>query len=794
MKLPYNWIKEYTNIDADVDSYVKNMIMTGTAIDGYSKAAPFTNVVVGKVLSCVDHENSDHLHVCMVDVGSETLQIVCGAPNVKSDIFVAVALVGAELPGGIKIKKGKLRGVDSYGMLCSSTELEIPNYLYPSVGEAGILVFNEEYPLGSDVANILHLNDEILEFDILANRPDCLSVMGIAIESAAVLDKKFTSPKNDVHVCSENINDFVSVEIKSNACPRYMARMIKNVKIAASPIWLRAYLHKAGIRSINNIVDITNFVMLETGHPMHAFDYDKLRGKKIIVRNASEGEKLTTLDEKVHTLNSNDLTICDAEGATGLAGIMGGFESEIDENTKRVVFECAVFDKGITRKTSRRLGIRTESSGRFEKGVCEHTVPYAINRACHLVNQLNAGDVLSGTIDIYNKKSEIFPIITSIDYINKRSGVNVPLEKAINILERLGFTCANSNGTITVVPPKHRQDIEQEADICEEVLRLYGFDHIPSTPLRGVTTQGLINKNMAFRNMISEFLTGYGFSEAMHYSFISLKMLEKLQIDKDDIRMQPIAILNPLGEDSAYMRTTLIPSLLQTAALNLNRGNNNLRLFESSNVFYKSPQSSEGLPYEENSIAMICYGDKEDFYSIRVVCEAILEKLEIKYSIQREDESYLHPGRSAALIHDEKKLIKIGQLHPSVAESFGIDKNVFIAEINIPLLMQCSEELQSIKDLPKYPAVTRDIAEVFTEDTLIGPVMDEIKKISGKLLEDISVFDVYRGKPIDKGFKSVAFSFIFRSPDKTLSDDEIQELMNKIISTLKEKYDANIRE
>lgn len=794
MKLPFNWIKQYTDIDVDIDTYIKNMIMTGTAIDGYSSAASFTNVVVGKVISCVNHENSDHLHVCNVDVGKEILQIVCGAPNVKEGILVPVALVGAELPGGFKIKKGKLRGVESYGMICSGPELEVPTYLYPSVGDEGILIFNEDYPLGTDVAEILQLNDSVLEFDILANRPDCLSVMGIVQESAAVHNKNFKLPNNKVSTIENNINDFVSVEIKSEACPRYMARMIDNIKIADSPQWLKSNLHKAGIRSINNIVDITNYVMLETGHPMHAFDYDKLRGKKIIVQNAKNDDKLKTLDEKEYTLQSSDLTINDAEGATGLAGIMGGFESEIDENTKRVVFECAVFDKGVTRRTSRRLGIRTESSGRFEKGVCQHTVEYAINRACHLVNELNAGDVLKGSIDIYNKKSESAPITTTIEYIKKRSGVDIPTDKAINILERLGFTCANTNNTISVIPPKFRQDIEQEADICEEVLRLYGFDKIPSTPLRGVTTQGLINDNMAFRNYISTLLTGFGYSEAIHYSFTSKKMLDKMQLDEKDIRMNPIAIKNPLGEDSAFMRTSLIPSLLQTASLNLNRGNSSIKLFESSKVFLQKLNNEEELPNEEQRIAMICYGDSQDFYSIRTICEAILQKLDINYSINRAFESYLHPGRAASLICDDKAVITLGQLHPDVAESFNINVNVYIAEINIPLLMNCNTELKPVTDLPKFPAVSRDLAVVFTEDTLIGPVMDELKKIAGKLLESISVFDVYRGKPIEQGYKSVAFSFVFRSAEKTLSDEEIQKLMTKIISTLSEKYNAKIRE
>jgi len=795
MKLPFNWIKAYSAIDTDIESYTRQMIMTGTAVEGYEPAAAFSNVVVGKVLSVKDHENSDHLHVCSVDVGNEVLQIVCGAPNVREDILVPVAKIGALMPDGFTIKKGKLRGVESNGMICSGPELGIPTYLYPSVGDEGILIFHEDYELGSDVSKIFGLDDYIIDYDILANRPDLLSVFGIAHESSAVLGSTFQKPKLLIRESPENIHDFLSVSVHApQACPRYLARVIRNVRIAPSPLWLRSYLHKAGVRSINNIVDITNFVMLETGHPMHAFDLDKMRGSRIEVKFANDGDKLTTLDEKVHTLKSSDLCICDGEGATGLAGIMGGYESEIDDTTKNVAFECAVFDKTITRRTARALGIRTESSGRFEKGVSAATALYAINRACHLVNELDCGDVAKGIIDIYPEPQADKSITTSIDYIQKRTGVQISLQDAKQILERLGFTCAGVNSTLTVVAPEFRQDIEQEADICEEVLRLYGYQHIPSTALRGATTQGGINPAMAFRNKVASILHGFHYMETMHYSFIGEKLLSKLGLDRTNPRMEPIAIMNPLGEDSAYMRTSLLPQMLECAALNLNRGSEAARLYEISKVFFKQPSTQEGLPYEQPQLCLAAYGEQEDFYTLRVVCEAILLQLNIAYEIHRSGDSYYHPGRSAQLISNSEILMSIGEVHPDVLERFEIDKKIYAAEINIEALQKLAKEVTDVKELPKFPSVRRDLSVVLPEAVDLGPVLHDVKAVCSKILESASIFDIYRGIPVPEDHKSVAFAFVFRSAEKTLTDEEVQKQMEKILKTLREKYEGNIRE
>ncbi|NMD38159.1 MAG: phenylalanine--tRNA ligase subunit beta, partial [Christensenellaceae bacterium] len=724
------------------------------------------------------------------------LQIVCGAPNVRENILVPVALVGAELPGGFKIKKGKLRGVESFGMICSGPELDIPTYLYPSVGDEGILIFNEDYPVGTDVNKIFMLDDIIFDFDILANRPDLLSILGIARESAAVFDLKFNMPRINVNEIDEKIDNFVSVEvIDGDACPRYAARVIKNVKIAPSPLWLRAYLHKSGIRSINNIVDITNYIMLETGHPMHAFDLDKVKGKKITVRYAKEGEKLTTLDGKIHGLRTSDLMICDEGGATGLAGIMGGFESEIDENTKNVVFECACFDRSIVRKSSRALGIRTESSGRFEKGVSAASIPFAINRACQLVNMLEAGNVVSGMIDIYTELPKVKTVVCSVKNISKRTGVNIPAVDMINILNKLGFTTSLTSDTLSVNVPLFRLDVEIEADICEEVLRLYGYEHIPATPLRGSTTQGGISPLMAFKNKVASVIKAYGFMETMRYSFISRKSLEKLGLNNDDIRLQPLELMNPLGEDTAIMRTSLVPDMLQTISLNINHGNLSGRFFENAKIFLAEPKDDEGLPFETNSLCLGMYGEEDiDFYSLRQVIESLMFELGIDYTISKGADNYYHVGRSAKLVQGENTLATLGEITPDVSEAFEISKRVYIAELNIDLLQSLAKRTGAVNDLPKYPSVHRDLSIVFEEQTQIGDVMQSMQIAGGKLLENVFMFDVYRGAPVPPQHKSVAFSIVFRSSEKTLSDDDIQKHMNNILKTIEEKYNGKIRQ
>lgn len=788
------WLKTYADIPVSPEAYENRMVMTGTGVEGVEPLSEIENVVVGRVLACRDHENSDHLHVCTVDVGEEEpLQIVCGAPNVKEGILVPVAKIGAKLPGGITIKKGKMRGVESCGMLCSGPEIGVPVELYPSVGTAGLLIFNEEYPVGSDVKPIFGLDDTVIDFEILANRPDCLSVWGVARETAAAMGTELKLPQIRVRDAGGRVEDYATVEVREDTlCPRYAARVIRNVRIGESPLWLRQYLFAAGMRSINNIVDITNFIMLETGHPMHAFDLDKVRGRSIIVRKAEAGEKLTTLDGKEYALNGTELMICDEAGPTGLAGIMGGEESEITENTREVLFECASFDRASIRVTARSLGIRTESSGRFERGVSPVTVMDALNRACQMVNELNAGDVVSGAIDLYPRPEQPVTLSVSCARMARRAGVDIAPEEMEAILRKLQFTVDRQGDAMTVTAPAFRQDIEQEADICEEVLRYAGYDRIPITHLRGETPMGGNNEKGLRMAQIRRLLTGMGFYESMTFSFISQKAIDLLGMAEDDPRTHPLLVRNPLGEDTACMRTTLLPGLLRTLSTNIKNGNENGRLYEAGTLFDAQNRTEEGLPTEIPGLALGMYGNV-DFYAVRGVAEALCRQNGIRYTVASCDAPYLHPGRRAALVAEGQTLAVVGEVHPDVAERFDITGRCYLAEICLPALFALSRPLGEVKPIARFPAVNRDLALVMPESQQVGPLMDAVRKGCGVMLEDIRMFDVFRGVQIGPGNKSVAFSLTYRAADHTLTEEEITRLTNKALKIAKEQFGAVLR-
>ena len=561
MKIPMKWIKEYVDLDMPVADYTRGMVMAGNGVEGTEKTGEqFEKVVVGHVLTCEEHPNSDHLHVCTVDVGQEEpLQIVCGAPNVHAGAWVCVALVGARLPE-INIKKGKIRGVESFGMLCSGPELDVPEGLYPHCGDEGIILLQEEYAPGTDVKEVFGLGDDVVDFEILANRPDCLSVWGMSRESAGVFDKHFIMPEITVETVGDDINNYAKVIVEdSQLCPRYCARVIKNVRIGRSPKWLREYLYGAGVRPINNIVDITNFIMLETGHPMHAFDLSKVKDQTIIVRRARENEKLVTLDGKEHNLTPDMLVIADAENATGLAGIMGGEESEITENTTAVLFECAAFERSNNRVTARTLGVRTEASSRFEKGVQPQTALRAIERACMLVNMLDCGDVVDGVIDVYPTPVQPKEIRGNIQRIQTLISAQLTGDEMVDFLERLGLEAYAEGEEIVCVSPEFRSDIETEADLAEEVLRLYGYDKIPSTLMKGETMAGFRSDKRRLSDRIRRHMVGLGFYEAMSFSFISPRWMTALQLNEGDARLDGVVLRNPLGEDTSVMRTSLVP-------------------------------------------------------------------------------------------------------------------------------------------------------------------------------------------------------------------------------------------
>lgn len=796
MKLPMQWISEYAKIEMTPQEYQDKMIMSGTGVEGTEPVSDVSGVVVGKVLTCVNMENSDHLHICTVDVGGEEpIQIVCGAPNVKEGVLVPVALPGAHLPGDIVIKKGKLRGVESDGMLCASTELGVPQELYPSVGDAGLLIFNEDYPLGSDVRPILGIDDTVVDFEILANRPDCLSVWGIARETAAALNVPFVKPEITVKETVGNVNDYVKVEVQDHdLCPRYAARVITNVRIGESPLWLRKYLHGAGMRSINNVVDITNFIMLETGHPMHAFDLEKVKNRHIIVRRAKAGETITTLDGKEYALTGSELAICDETNPTCMAGIMGGEESEITESTTSVMLECAVFDYASIRRTSRALGIRTESSGRFEKGVSVPTTVEALQRACQMFNQLDAGDVVPGIIDIYPNPKPEQAVKAKLSRIVRRTGVDIPADTAVEILQKLNFSVTRDGDDLTVIVPDYRQDVDGEADLSEEVLRMYGFDHIGCTPLRGEVLGGGLDTAHIIKNRLSALLNGQGYSEIMNYSFISRKSIERLGLPADDDRMQPLTILNPLGEDTAVMRPTLVTGMLDTLALNINRGNDAARLYEVANTFDMVHPTQEGLPTEAMALCFGAYGDGVDFYTVRDIAVTILEKFGITgAALTAGADGYYHPGRCATLNRGAMRLASIGEIHPDVAEKWGINRRVYVVEIDVALLTKLSKPMGEVVALPKFPAVSRDLALVMDDAQNVGPVMATISRAGGKLLENVKMLNIFRGVQLGEGKKSVAFSLLFRAADHTMTDVEINAAMEKILASCGKQHNAVLR-
>ncbi len=798
MKIPMKWLREYTEIPADADTYMNKMIMIGDGVEGYETlGAEVEGVVVGKVLTCEPHPNSDHLHVCTVDVGEEEpLHIVCGAPNVAAGQLVPVAKNGARLPGGVKIKKGKLRGEVSEGMICSGEELGCPPELYPNIWSEGILVFQEDHPLGADVKPILGLDDTVMDFEVLANRPDCLSVWGVARESAVAMGTTFQKPEITV---TENgkgeIHDYVSVSVQDpDLCPRYVARVIDNVRVGPSPKWLREYLFGAGMRSINNVVDITNFVMLETGHPMHAFDLDKVEGRQIIVRRAKEGEFITTLDGKAHTMQAGQLAICDAVKPSCVAGIMGGEESEITESTRQVMFECAVFDYASTRLTSRALGIRTESSGRFEKGVNIRTPLEAIQRACQLIHELDAGDVVPGIIDLYPNPVAPQVVTGSCRKIAQRAGVGIPAEDIVRILESLSFGVQREGDQLTVTVPDFRQDITVgEADLCEEALRVYGYDKIPSTLLRGETTPGGRSAEMALKDEVTSILTGLGFNEIMNFSFVSPKSVEKLDLPEGDPRREMLAIRNPLGEDTSVMRTTLVPDMLSTLALNMNHANESACLFEAAKVFDPARRTGEGLPTETRKLCLGVYGKQASFFSLRAVVEALLRQLGVETTVRKASASYLHPGRTAELVHGDEAVCLIGEVHPQTMDRFDLSARAILAELDLDQLLRLRQPMGTVKPMPRYPAVTRDLSLVMDEAVEIGPMLRALAASCGSVLEDARLFDIYRNPILGLNKKSVAFSFVFRAPDHTLTDAEITAAMDKLLKTAEEKFGAVIR-
>ena len=802
MKASIEWLKDYSDIDVSTKELADILTMTGSKVETIEeKGEDIKNVVVGKILEIEKHPNADRLVVTKIDIGNgEKLQIVTGADNIKVNDIVPIAKDGAELPGGKKIKTGKLRDVDSQGMMCSVGELGLDIENYPGQIEHGIMILDNKYEknLGEDITEVLKLKESVLDFEITCNRPDCFSIEGLGREVAVSLDKKFKNPHRNIDelkIGNKNSIEGLTVNIEEpNLCYRYIARVVKNVKVKQSPEWLVKRLNACGIRAINNIVDITNYVMLEMGQPLHAFDINSIAGKQITVRRAKADEKIVTLDGVERTLNNDMLVIADKDKPVAIAGVMGGENSEIEADTNTVVFESAVFYGGSVRKTAKAVGLRTEASSRYEKGLSPENTFRAINRAIELVELLEAGEPVDGMIDVYPTKQKINKIKLDVNRINNLLGINLSKEDMIKILEKLEIKVEND----VIIPPYFRTDIEQLADVAEEILRIYGYDKLETTLINAETTLGGKNKEQTIKDNVSEYLVAKGFSEIYTYGFISEKDLIKCNIDKEDnLFKQTVKIKNPLSEDYTIMKTTPIPTLLQVLQSNNNYKNKNVKLFELAKTYKNvSEKIEKGELPEENTVLTIgMYGEKEDFYTLKGVVENVLEVAGVKkYDLFKDEENKLyHPGRCASLKVGNDIFASLGELHPLVAENYNLNDRVLIAEINIDKIVKYARFNKKYVEIPKYPAVERDIAMVVDEAVEVGQIERIITKKAKKMLEEINLFDVYRNEKLGENKKSVAYSLKFRLSDRTLTDEEVNTTMQEIIAALEKELNAELR-
>ena len=792
MKLSREWLGEYTTIGAPDKEYCDAMTMSGSKVEGWEvTGSEISRVVVGRVISMERHTNSDHMWVCKIDVGGEReLQIVTGAQNVNIGDLVPVALDGSTLPGGKEIRTGKLRGELSEGMLCSLGELGLEQRDFPYAIEDGIFILEEDCLPGDDIREVCGLNDSVVEFEITNNRPDCLSVRGLARESACTFHTPLTFAEPTVTAGHGDIHEKLSVEIKdAELCPRYTARMVKNIKIAPSPKWMRRRLRASGVRPINNIVDITNYVMLEYGQPMHAFDYACLHDGKIIVRRAEEGESLRTLDGNDHALTPGMLVIADPEGPVALAGVMGGANSEITDETTTIVFESANFLGHSIRKTAIALGMRTDASGRFEKGLDLFATVPAVDRACELVEMLGAGEVFDGTIDVLAKEPETTFIELDDKRINALLGTDIPREFMADTLTSLGFEL-NGN-TLTV--PSWRGDCTMLADIAEECARFWGYDKIEATDIRGAATQGGYSEKTLFVRKLGTACRAMGYTEVMTYSFVSPSSLDKIKVPADSPLRDNYRILNPLGEDTSVMRTTALPSMLGVLSTNLSHRNMEAKLYEMATVYKKQP--GKVLADERTVLTLGAYGGDVDFFALKGAVEALLcaaRTPDVRFTADTETAAF-HPGRCAAVWSGDTRLGTLGQIHPDVCAAYGLDGATYCAEIDVVLLHDLEGAEPVYTPLPRFPAITRDIAVVCDASVPVGELTECIRKAEKNVLRGVKLFDVYTGVGIPEGKKSVAFSLTLRSDDGTLTDDHAEEAVRAVLDALRENFGAVIR-
>ncbi len=792
MNIPIKWLKDYVEIDVTPQELSDKLTMIGQAVELIDyKNAELKKIVTGKILKIERHPDADKLVICQVDVGQEQVQIVTGAKNVNENDIVPVVLVGGCVAGNHKISKGKLRGVESFGMMCSIEELGFSTKEYPEADEDGIYIFNKDTAVGQDVIELLMLQDEILEIDLTSNRPDCYSVIGIAREVSASLNKPFTYPetvcKNEV---KEDIESMLKVSIQNDNCKRYIGRLVKDVKVEESPMWLKNRLIMAGLRPINNFVDITNYVMLEYGQPLHAFDFDNVKNGHIIVKNANSNEKVVTLDEEERVLGTDIMVISDEEKPLAIAGIMGLNNSKITDGAKFVLFESANFDGANVRLSSKKLGLRTDSSGKFEKGLDPNLCEDAINRALYLVELLGAGTVVEGKVDVYNDVRTENKVEYSFERVNKFLGTTLTSEDMVNYLNRVFIKSDGKSATV----PTFRNDVKTFADISEEIARVFGYDNIIPTLATGEATVGKYTFEQIVDNKIIDLLVSKGLLESYVYSFESPKVFDKLNIPADSSLRNTVVINNPLGEDFSIMRTTTANGMLNCLANNFRRKYECVKLFEIGKIYTPKQLPVTELPLEEKYLTLGVYGKSEDFYTVKGIINDLLVTLGLNPTfLPNTEQSFTHPGRCADIIVKDSKLGIISEVHPKVLSNYAIGTRAYIAQINISELYKIAKLERVYKELPKFPSSRRDIALLVSDDVLVMQIEECIREKGGKILESINLFDIYTGEKVEAGFKSMAFALEFRSNENTLTDVEINEKMEKILKNLKTKLNIDLR-
>ncbi len=796
MNTSLSWVKAYVpDLDVTEQEYTDAMTLSGTKVEGYEKLdADLDKIVVGQIKKIERHPDADKLVICQVDIGTETIQIVTGAPNVEEGQKVPVVLDGGRVAGGhdgskteggIEIKKGKLRGVESFGMMCSIEELGSTRDMYPEAPENGIYIFEDDVEVGADAVEVLGLHDAVFEYEITSNRVDCFSVIGIAREAAATFRKEFHPPVVTETGNNEDVNDYIKVTVENkDLCPRYCARVVKNIKIGPSPKWMQRRLASVGIRPINNLVDITNYVMEEYGQPMHAYDLDTIAKSEIIVRNAEEGETFVTLDGQERHLDQDVLMICDGEKSIGIAGIMGGENSMITDDVKTMLFEAACFDGTNIRKSSKRVGLRTDASGKFEKGLDPNNAKAAIDRACQLVEEMGAGEVVGGTVDVYSKVKEPVRVAFDPEAINTLLGTDIPKEEMLSYFEKIGLAYDEATGEI--IAPTYRHDIFRMADLAEEVARFYGYDNIPTTLPKGESTTGKLSYKLRIEGVARDIAEFCGFSQGMTYSFESPKVFDKLLLAEDAPERKAIQILNPLGEDYSIMRTISLNGMLTSLATNYNRRNKDVRLYELGNIYLPQSLPLTELPEERMQFTLGMYGEG-DFFTMKGVVEEFLEKVGMRKKETYDPNAgkpFLHPGRQANIIYDGTVIGYLGEIHPLVAETYGIGGRAYVAVIDMPEIVSRSTFDRKYEGIAKFPAVTRDISMVVPKEILAGQIEEMIEQRGGSILESYKLFDLYEGAQIKEGYKSVAYSIVFRAKDRTLEEADVAKAMKKILNGL----------